>query len=484
MPSRIREIQRDIKSGALTAAMYAEKCLEITRARDGEIKAFVDVDPALVKMQTSGAGENGPLASIPIAIKDNLCTLGLRTRCGSRILGDFRSPADATAVQRLRDSGALIFGKTNLDEFGMGSSTEHSAFGPTRNPLDLERVPGGSSGGSAAAVAAGMVPVALGSDTGGSVRQPAAFCGIVGLKPTYGRVSRSGLVAFASSLDQIGICSQTVEDAAIVLESIAGKDQADSTSSPVAVDHYSERLSEGIDGARCGVIAEAVEMLDEQARAGFDRAVAVLRKGGALIEQISIPSLKSAIAVYYIIANAEASANLSRFDGIRFGVRVEGESLRSTYVESRTAGFGPEVKRRIMLGTFALSSGYYDAYYGRAQKVRQMMSAEFASAFARVEFLLTPTTPSSAFRLGEKAANPLSMYLSDIFTVPANLVGIPAIAIPSGPDERGLPLSLQIMTSHFAEARLLQCASYFESQSEYHQDLQNLNSKFRIKREE
>lgn len=465
--SIIREIRRDISAGTLTAAGYAEQCLETVRAKDGEIHAFVEVDPASVMEQVRSAEPNGPLAWIPVAVKDNLCTIGLRTRCGSRILGDFRSPADATAVQRLRNSGAVIFGKTNLDEFAMGSSTEHSAFGPTRNPLDLGRVPGGSSGGSAAAVAAGMVPVALGSDTGGSVRQPAAFCGIVGLKPTYGRVSRSGLVAFASSLDQVGICSRTVEDAAIVLESIAGKDQADSTSSSVAIDHYSQELWQGIEGARCGVIAEAVDMLDAQTRANFDHAIGVLRKGGAVIEQISIPSLKSAIAVYYIIANAEASANLSRFDGIRFGVRVEADSVRSTYVESRTAGFGPEVKRRIMLGTFALSSGYYDAYYGRAQKVRQMMSAEFARAFERVEFLLTPTTPSSAFRIGEKAADPLSMYLSDIFTVPANLVGIPAIAVPSGVDERGLPLSLQIMTSHFAEARLLQCAAFFEAQSEY-----------------
>lgn len=466
----IRQIRREIASGTLTAAGYAQQCLDTVRAKDGEIRAFVEVDPSSVMEQVGSAEGNGPLTAIPVAIKDNLCTIGLRTRCGSRILGDFRSPTDATAVERLRRSGAVIFGKTNLDEFAMGSSTEHSAFGPTRNPLDLERVPGGSSGGSAAAVAAGMVPVALGSDTGGSVRQPAAFCGIVGLKPTYGRVSRSGLVAFASSLDQIGICSQTVEDAAIVLECIAGRDAADSTSSPLAVDRYSEALWQGIAGARCGVIAEAVDMLDARTRAHFDHAVEVLRTGGAVIEQVSIPSLKSAIAVYYIIANAEASANLSRFDGIRFGVRVEGESLRSTYVESRSAGFGPEVKRRIMLGTFALSAGYYDAYYGRAQRVRQMMSAEFAQAFEQVEFLLTPTTPTSAFRIGEKAADPLSMYLSDIFTVPANLVGIPAIAVPSGLDDRGLPLSLQIMASHFAESALLRCAAFFEGQTEYHRE--------------
>lgn len=464
----IREIQREIAAGTLTAAGYATKCLDTVRAKDGDIRAFVEVDPSAVMDQLRGPAASGPLASVPVAVKDNLCTIGLRTRCGSRILGEFRSPVDATAVQRLRHSGAVIFGKTNLDEFAMGSSTEYSAFGPTRNPLDLERVPGGSSGGSAAAVAAGMVPVALGSDTGGSVRQPAAFCGIVGLKPTYGRVSRSGLVAFASSLDQIGVCSQTVEDAAIVLESIAGKDEADSTSSSVAVDRYSEGLSQGVEGSRCGVIAEAVEMLDRETRANFDRAIGMLRKGGAVVEQVSIPSLKSAIAAYYIIANAEASANLSRFDGIRFGVRVAADSLRSTYVESRTAGFGPEVKRRIMLGTFALSAGYYDAYYGRAQQVRRLMSAEFSRAFEQFEFLLTPTTPTSAFRIGEKAADPLSMYLSDIFTVPANLTGIPAIAVPSGLDEHGLPLSLQIMATHFAEARLLRCAAYFEAQSEYH----------------
>ena len=468
MTLAIREIQHAIAAGTLTAAGYATQCLEKVRAKDGDIRAFVEVDESLVMEQVGNAETSGPLASIPIAIKDNLCTASLHTRCGSRILGDFRSPVDATAVQRLRKSGAVILGKTNLDEFAMGSSTEYSAFGPTRNPLDLERVPGGSSGGSAAAVAAGMVPVALGSDTGGSVRQPAAFCGIVGLKPTYGRVSRSGLVAFASSLDQIGICSRTVEDAAIVLESIAGKDEADSTSSPVAVDRYSEGLAQEVRGARCGVIAEAVDVLDGETRASFDHAVGILQKGGAVIEKVSIPSLKFAIAAYYIIANAEASANLSRFDGIRFGTRVGSESLRSTYVESRTAGFGPEVKRRIMLGTFALSSGYHEAYYGRAQRVRQTMRAEFSRAFEQVEFLLTPTTPSSAFRIGEKAADPLSMYLSDIFTVPANLTGIPAIAVPSGLDQRGLPLSLQIMASHFAEVRLLQCASYFEGQTEYH----------------
>jgi len=469
-PRGIREIRDHISGGKLTASAYAEQCLERVRARDGEIRAFVEVDPVSVMEQARAADTDGPLASIPVAIKDNLCTAGLRTRCGSRILGDFRPPADATAVQRLRSSGAVIFGKTNLDEFAMGSSTEHSAFGPTRNPWDLARVPGGSSGGSAAAVAAGMVPVALGSDTGGSVRQPAAFCGIVGLKPTYGRVSRSGLVAFASSLDQIGICSRTVEDSARVLEVIAGRDEADSTSSPVPVDRYSEGLLRGIEGARCGVVSEAVEMLDRETKANFERAVSVLRKGGAVIEGVSIPSLKYAIAVYYIIANAEASANLSRFDGIRFGVRAGADTLRSTYVESRTAGFGPEVKRRIMLGTFALSSGYYHAYYGRAQKVRQMMSADFARAFEKVGFLLTPTTPSSAFRIGEKAADPLSMYLSDIFTVPANLVGIPAIAVPSGLDDQGLPLSLQIMAPHFEEGGLLRCAAYFESQTEYHRE--------------
>ncbi|HEX8408760.1 MAG TPA: Asp-tRNA(Asn)/Glu-tRNA(Gln) amidotransferase subunit GatA, partial [Thermoanaerobaculia bacterium] len=376
------------------------------------------------------------------------------------------------AVARLRARGASIVGKANLDEFAMGSSTEHSAFGVTRNPWDLARVAGGSSGGSAAAVAARMVPAALGSETGGSVRQPAAFCGVVGLKPTYGRISRWGLVAFASGLDQIGIVTKTACDCAEVLGMIAGHDPLDSTSSTERVDDYAADVEAGVKGLRFGIVREAVERLEGEVRANFDAAVAVLRGGGAIVEEVSIPTIGYAIAVYYIVANAEASANLSRFDGIRYGHRSErARTLDEVYFDSRGEGFGAEVKRRIMLGTFALSSGYYDAYYGRAQRVRAKLRHEFAKAFKTCDYLITPTTPEPAFRIGEKADDPLSMYLSDIFTAPANLVGIPAIAVPSGFDGAGLPLSLQIMGPHFAERSLFRAAGFFERETEYWKQL-------------
>ncbi|HYO78141.1 MAG TPA: Asp-tRNA(Asn)/Glu-tRNA(Gln) amidotransferase subunit GatA, partial [Thermoanaerobaculia bacterium] len=378
------------------------------------------------------------------------------------------SPFDATAVARLRTRGASLIGKTNLDEFAMGSSNEHSAFGPARNPWDPSRVPGGSSGGSAAAVAARMVPVALGSETGGSVRQPAALCGVVGLKPTYGRISRSGLVAFASSLDQIGICTKTVRDCAEVLGIIAGHDPLDSTSSTVPLDDYTIDLGAGVKGLRFGIVQEALSQLEGEVRANFDAAVDVLRRGGATIEEISVPTIGYAIAIYYIVANAEASANLSRFDGIRYGHRSESaRTLEQVYSASRGEGFGAEVKRRIMLGTFALSSGYYDAYYGQAQRVRAKLRHEMTDALRRVDFLITPTTPEAAFPIGAKSDDPLSMYLSDIFTAPANLVGIPAIAIPSGFSREGLPLSLQLMAPHFEERALFRAAAFFEDETGY-----------------
>jgi aspartyl-tRNA(Asn)/glutamyl-tRNA(Gln) amidotransferase subunit A len=408
------------------------------------------------------------LGAIPIALKDNITTHDMPTTCGSRILGDFISPFDATAAERLRAWGANIVGKTNLDEFAMGSSTEHSAFGPARNPWDPKRVPGGSSGGSAAAVAARMVPAALGSETGGSVRQPAALCGVVGVKPTYGRVSRWGLVAFASSLDQIGIVTKTVREAAEVLGVIAGHDLHDSTSSAHPVDDYTCGLDSGITGMRFGVVTEAVEKLEGEVRANFHEALRVLAGAGAVIEHVSIPTLPYAIAVYYIVANAEASANLSRFDGIRYGARSKrAKTLEDVYVDSRGEGFGDEVKRRIMLGTFALSSGYYDAYYGRAQRVRARMRHDFAQAFERFDFLVTPTTPESAFEIGAKTDDPLSMYLNDIFTAPANLVGCPAIAVPSGFDSAGLPLSLQLMAPHFAEGAMFRAAAAYERETNY-----------------
>jgi aspartyl-tRNA(Asn)/glutamyl-tRNA(Gln) amidotransferase subunit A len=429
-----------------------------------ESLAAIDrLNPKLNAFITARRGDEDAGSGIPVAIKDNIVTTDMPTTCGSKILGSFRSPFDATAVARLRSSGYAIVGKTNLDEFAMGSSTEHSAFGVARNPWDPSRVPGGSSGGSAVAVAARMVPVALGSETGGSVRQPAALCGVVGVKPTYGRVSRSGLVAFASSLDQIGVVAKTVREAADVLAVIAGHDPLDSTSSAEPVDEYAADLERGVAGMRFGIVREAVEKLEGEVGANFDEALRVLRDAGAVCEEVSVPSIGYAIAVYYIVANAEASANLARFDGARYGHRSSrAKTVHDMYFDSRGEGFGDEVKRRIMLGTFALSSGYYDAYYGRAQAVRARLRADFAVAFGSFDFLLTPTTPEPAFPIGAKTADPLSMYLNDIFTAPANLIGVPAIAIPSGFSREKLPLSLQIMAPHFQERAMFREAACFE----------------------
>jgi aspartyl-tRNA(Asn)/glutamyl-tRNA(Gln) amidotransferase subunit A len=445
---------------ASAKASPAEILAESLRAiaeRDPHVHAFLRVNP-----EPTGEG-------MPIAIKDNIVTTDMPTTCASRILGDhFLSPFDATVIERLRAKGAAIVGKTNLDEFAMGSSTEHSAFGVSRNPWDLTRVAGGSSGGSAAAVAARMVPAALGSETGGSVRQPAALCGVVGVKPTYGRVSRWGLVAFASGLDQIGIVTKTVRESAEVLGVIAGHDPRDSTSSATPVDDYTADLDSGLKGLRFGVVREAVEQLAGEVRENFDASLATLRKAGAIVEDVSVSTIGYAIAVYYIVANAEASANLSRFDGIRYGHRSpRAKTLEDVYFDSRGEGFGDEVKRRIMLGTFALSSGYYDAYYGRAQRVRARLRHDFSEAFRKVDFLLTPTTPEPAFTIGAKTGDPLSMYLSDIFTAPANLVGIPGIAVPSGFSREGLPLSLQIMAPHFAERAMFRAAAGYERETEF-----------------
>ena len=432
--------------------LTVDAALDAIAARNADVNAFIRVAEHV-------RGANGT----PIAIKDNIVTTDLPTTCGSRILPDFTSPFEATAVTRLRERGFVVVGKANLDEFAMGSSTEHSAFGPTRNPWDLKRVAGGSSGGSAAAVAAGMVPAALGSETGGSVRQPAAFCGVVGLKPTYGRVSRNGLVAFASGLDQIGIVTTNARACAELLSVIAGRDPMDSTSSSVPVDDYTADLSAGVRGLRFGVVTEAVSKLEGEVRENFEASLGVLRRGGAIVEEASVPSIGYAIAIYYIVANAEASANLSRFDGVRYGHRsARAHTLDELYFESRGEGFGAEVKRRIMIGTFALSSGYYDAYYGRAQAARAKLRADFDAAFTRFDFLLTPTTPEPAFEIGAKTDDPLSMYLSDIFTAPANLVGIPAIAVPSGLSASGLPLSLQVMGRHFDERGLFRVAAHVE----------------------
>jgi len=435
---------------------YLDACFAAIESHDPQLHAFLHVN-------RDAAGDG-----LPIGIKDNIVTTDMPTTCASRILGSFTSPYDATVIARLRARGAAIVGKTNLDEFAMGSSTEHSAFGVTRNPWNPNCVAGGSSGGSAAAVAARMVPAALGSETGGSVRQPAALCGVVGVKPTYGRVSRWGLVAFASGLDQIGVVTKTVRESAEVLGIIAGHDEMDSTSSSQPVDDYAADLDAGVRGMRFGVVREAVEQLTGEVRGNFDEAIKVLRGAGAIVEEASVPTIGYAIAVYYIVANAEASANLSRFDGIRYGRRSpNARTLAEVYSDSRGEGFGAEVKRRIMLGTFALSSGYYDAYYGRAQQVRARLRHDFAQAFAKFDFLITPTTPEPAFEIGAKTNDPLSMYLSDIFTAPANLVGVPAIAVPSGFAKSGLPLSLQITASHFTERAMFRAAAAYERETEF-----------------
>jgi aspartyl-tRNA(Asn)/glutamyl-tRNA(Gln) amidotransferase subunit A len=412
-----------------------------------------------------GRGEaTGALAGVPVAIKDNICTIGLPTTCGSRILEGYTSPYDATVVRKLRGAGAIVIGKTNLDEFAMGSSTENSAFGPTHNPHDYARVPGGSSGGSAAAVAAGLVPAALGSDTGGSVRQPASLCGVVGIKPTYGRVSRYGLVAFGSSLDQIGTFGRTVRDAATLLEVIAGHDPLDSTSADRPVPDLGVELDRDIDGLRIGVPVEYMaDGVDDDIRRACDRALQRLAAAGARITRISLPHTRYAIPAYYVIAPAEASSNLARFDGVRYGLRSpHAASTREVYDATRSIGFGAEVKRRIMLGTFVLSAGYQDQYYGRAQRVRQRIAADFRSAFASgIDVIFTPTTPAPAFRIGEKVGDPYQMYLSDVFTVTANLAGIPGLSVPIG-DARGLPVGGQILADHWREDVMVRVAAALE----------------------
>ncbi|HUF11751.1 MAG TPA: Asp-tRNA(Asn)/Glu-tRNA(Gln) amidotransferase subunit GatA [Longimicrobiales bacterium] len=406
------------------------------------------------------AGESTPLAGVPVAVKDNLCTLDYPTTCGSRILEGYVSPYEATVVRRLREAGAVVVGKTNLDEFAMGSSTEHSAWGPTRNPHDAARVPGGSSGGSAAAVAAGIVPVALGSETGGSVRQPAALCGIVGVKPTYGRVSRYGLVAFASSLDQVGVMARSVADAARVTAIIAGEDPLDSTAALLPVPDYVAEMQSGLDGLVVGIPDEFFpDELDAGMRAACEAAIDVIRATGAEVRRVSLPHTTHAIPTYYLIAPAEASSNLARFDGVRYGLRAAGATTtEDVYYGTRAQGFGDEVKRRIMLGTYALSAGYHDEYYDRAQRARALIARDFARVFADgVDVLFTPTTPTTAFLIGENDADPYRMYLADTFTVPANLAGVPAISVPIG-TAGGLPVGGQFMAPMFGETAMFAAA--------------------------
>jgi len=438
-------------------------------AQDGRIGAFLEVTPELALEEARAAdvrvadGEDLPLAGVPMAIKDNMWVAGRSATCASRILQGFRAPGDSTAVARLRRAGAVFVGRTNMDEFAMGSSTENSAIQLTRNPWDLERIPGGSSGGSAAAVASGMVPGALGSDTGGSIRQPAACCGAVGFKPTYGRVSRYGLVAFASSLDQIGPLTRNVGDAARLYGVLAGDDPLDSTTASVEPGEPERAVERGGGGLRIGILAEAeAEGLDPEVAENLDQARRVFTAAGGSVSSISVPRAPAAIAIYYVVASAEASSNLARYDGIRYGPRLAAADLASLYEESRTRGFGPEVKRRILLGTFALAAGYYDAYYGRAMRARALLSEDFERAFRDVDVIVCPSIPSPAFRIGEKTEDPLTMYLSDIFTVPASLAGLPAISVPSGFSREGLPLGIQVLGPRFGEESVFAAAAAFE----------------------
>jgi aspartyl-tRNA(Asn)/glutamyl-tRNA(Gln) amidotransferase subunit A len=459
-------------AGAAAGAVSALIAELDTGARG--LNAFLSHDPAGLAAAAAAVDESlargraegrraGPLAGVPVAVKDNLCTTDHPTTCGSRMLEGFRSPYDATVVRRLRAAGALIAGKTNLDEFGMGSSTETSAFGPTRNPRDRDRVPGGSSGGSAAAVAAGMVPVALGSDTGGSVRQPAALCGVVGVKPTYGAVSRYGLVAYASSLDQVGVFGRTVDDAVRVLQAIAGPDPLDATCATGEAPDLVGALGDGVERLVVGVPEEYFpNELDAGVRRLAERALEELARAGAEVRPISLPHTRLAIPAYYVLAPAEASSNLARYDGARYGFRAAADSTASMYARTRSAGFGAEVKRRILLGTFALSAGYHEQYYGRAQRARSLITADFRAAFdSGVHVLFTPTSPGVAFRLGERLDDPLRMYLADVFTVTANLAGLPAASVPIGTLD-GLPVGGQLLADRWGEAVMVRAAAALE----------------------
>jgi aspartyl-tRNA(Asn)/glutamyl-tRNA(Gln) amidotransferase subunit A len=462
-------IASEVASRRRSAVDVTRESLERIEATDGRLACFLEVSSDLALEEARAVdrrvavGESLPLAGVPLAIKDNMWVAGRRATCASKILEGFRPPGDATAVERLRRAGAVFIGKTNLDEFAMGSSTENSAFQTTRNPWDLERIPGGSSGGSAAAVSARIVPAALGSDTGGSIRQPAACCGVVGFKPSYGRVSRFGLVAFGSSLDQIGPLTRSVADCARVYSVIAGHDPLDSTSLADLPGDPENALRRGLSGKRVGFLREAESSgLDPEISANLDTSRKAFEAAGAQVSSVSIPRAPWAIAIYYVIASAEASSNLARYDGVRYGPRQDGEDLLAMYTRTRTAGFGPEVKRRILLGTFALAAGYYEAYYGRAMRARELLSADFDRAFSEVDLIVCPSIPTPAFRIGEKTDDPLNMYLSDIFTVPASLAGIPAISLPSGLTKRGLPLAIQIMAPRRAEEDLFAAAAAFE----------------------
>jgi aspartyl-tRNA(Asn)/glutamyl-tRNA(Gln) amidotransferase subunit A len=473
----VRGLREQIRSGSRSATEICREALATVKALESSLHAFVTITEEHALKRAAEIDKDPrrwrdkPLSGVPIALKDNLCTRGIRTTASSRMLESFLPPYDATVVSRLEEAGAIIVGKTNCDEFAMGSSTENSAFGPSRNPWAPDRTPGGSSGGSAVAVASGMTPVALGSDTGGSIRQPAALCGLVGLKPTYGRVSRYGLLAFASSLDQIGPLARTAYDAAVVLAVIAGADPADATSTPTPAADYAAALTGDIRQIRIGVPWRLLENgVDPAVLQAFRVALDVIRARGAVVEHVDLPHAKHAISVYYLIATAEASSNLARYDGVRYGYRAPNTAdLGSMYARTRRLGFGPEVKRRIMLGTYVLSAGYYDAYYLKAQQVRTLITGDYQRAFDQVDAVAMPTTPTAAFRLGERTADPLQMYLGDVFTVSANLAGLPAISIPCGFTQEHLPVGLQLTGRRFEEAALLRLADAHERDTDWWQ---------------
>lgn len=471
-PLSIGDIRNSIESGERKASAIAEASFEKIKARDPQIHAYLSTSRERALEQASRiddlAAKGKPLpvlAGVPVGIKDVLTIEGLQATAGSKILEGYRAPYTATAVQKLEAAGAVVLGKLNCDEFAMGSSNENSAYGPVHNPHALDRVPGGSSGGSAAAVAGGMAVATLGTDTGGSIRQPASFCGVVGILPTYGRVSRYGLIAFASSLDRVGPFTANVRDAATVLGVIAGHDPQDATSSPLPITDYTAELDKGVAGLRLGVPSEYfAEGLDPEVRAAVERSIDQLRAVGASIKPISLPHTRYAVPTYYVVATAEASANLARFDGVRYGFRAkDAGTLSAMYRRSRDLGFGAEVKRRIMLGTYVLSAGYYDAYYKKAQQVRRLLAEDFLKAFTEVDAILTPTAPTPAFKLGEKVDDPVSMYLADIYTVTASLAGICGLSVPCGKSSEGLPIGVQILGKYFDEAMILRVAQTVEA---------------------
>ena len=472
----LHELHGKLKKGEISSVELAESVFRRISATEDKLHSYITLchDIAVSEAekadeQLKQGGGRSPLLGIPLALKDIFLTQGVLTTCASKILGNFVPPYDSTAVKKLREAGAVTVGKTNMDEFAMGSSTENSAFAITRNPWKLDRVPGGSSGGSAAAVAADQCIASLGTDTGGSIRQPAACCGIVGLKPTYGRVSRYGVIAFASSLDQVGPMTKDVADCALMLGAIAGYDPLDSTSVNAPVPDYAGFLNGDIKGLKVGIPKEYfIAGMQPEVEQAVKAGIRVLEKNGVQVEEISLPHTEYAVAVYYIIATAEASSNLARYDGMRFGYRASAKDLTESYMKSREQGFGPEVKRRIMLGTYALSAGYYDAYYLKAQKVRTLIKKDFEEAFKKCDAIVTPTAPTTAFKIGEKTQDPLQMYLSDIFTISVNLAGLPGLSLPCGFDPEGLPIGMQIIGKHLDEATILRIGYAYEQTTEWH----------------